>query len=348
MPGSFETVLPTLPPDIDVILRFCTDYDCSDLFVTEGEPCYIYRYGILYKTSRPIDVIGWNNFAGKAITSEQNSKYVRNKMLDFSYQLGDKYRYRASAGFSREKHICTFRMITKDLPTFAKLKMDKQVVDLLDKAFRAKSGITMLVGATGSGKTTTLSCCINEFSQGTQNALCDANLITMEDPIEYTYPSHSRCRITQKELGIDFASFDLGIKQALREHPTHILVGETRDRDTIRALVEAARTGHSVISTFHTSSCADTVARLYSYLAGQNEDVMYDLISNMNFILCQRLNKGRKRYTLEYQYMFFTDKIIEILIRAISKNMNIPDTMNKLMTNESLLRSGTVSGWKSV
>lgn len=348
MAESFESKLPTLPPDIDVLLKFCTDYNCSDLFITEGSVAYIYRYGMLYRTSRPIDIISWNNFAGKAITSEQNSKYVRNKMLDFSYQIGDKYRYRASAGFSREKHICTFRMITRELPSFAKLKMDKKVVELLDRAFRAKTGVTMLVGATGSGKTTTLACCINEFSKGAQGALCDANMITLEDPIEYTYPSHSRCRIVQKELGVDFASYELGIKQALREHPSHLLVGETRDCETIKALVEASRTGHAVATTLHTSSVPDTIARLYSYLAGANEDIMYDLVSNMNFIMCQRLNKGRKKFTLEYQYLFFTPQVIEVLITAISKKMNIPNTMEKLMSNSQLLKSGIASDWKAI
>lgn len=336
-------------PDIDAMLTLATQAGCSDLMVKVGSPAYFYRYGMMYQTRCVIDSRAWSIFQKKAISSEQNAKYVREKMMDFSYELG-KYRYRASAGYSGGANICTFRMISEKLPSFESLGLSRDVQTLLNRAFAEKSGISMLVGATGSGKTSTLAACINSFSSVRGGSdlsfpLKDSHLITLEDPVEYIYPSKPSTRIVQKELGQDFRSFELGIKQALREHPTHILVGETRDRETIRALVEAARTGHSVLSTFHTSSVPDTIARLYSYLAAENMDVMYDLVSNMNFIMAQELIKGRKGYRLRYQYMFFNPAITKVLMKAISEGKNIPRTMGALLKNENLIKAKLVSDW---
>lgn len=352
--SDFTTSLKNLPPDVDKILTFCTETSCSDLFIKIGEKAQIYRYGIMYTTNAVIDEISWYNFANKAITSELNAAYVREKMVDFSYSInknGKSYRYRVNAGYSVGKNIATFRMISNNLPSFQSLKIDNNTADLLNEAFSRKQGISLLVGATGSGKTSTLAACINSFSSGYNNnkaelPLKDAHMITLEDPIEYIYPSKSSTRITQKELGKDFMSFELGIKSALREHPTHILVGETRDRKTISALVEASRTGHSVISTFHTSSVSDTISRLHSYLAGENQDVMFDLVSNLNFVLAQSLMKSRKGYTLNYEYLFFADQIKKILVEAIYKDQNVAQVINKLMVNEQLFKSGICQGWK--
>lgn len=347
--SSFSSSVKALKPRIDDLLIFCSKNNCSDLFLKVGEPPFLYRYGVMYQCQLPLDIIEWNNFTNKAISSELNATYVRQKMVDFSYTVKG-FRYRVNAGFSTGKNIAVFRMITDRLPSFQSLKIDEGTAELLNRAFSLRQGISLLVGVTGSGKTSTLAACINSFSSGyggrTELPLKDAHLITLEDPIEYLYPNKPATRIVQKELGKDFMSFELGIKSALREHPSHVLVGETRDKETIRALVEASRTGHSVISTFHTGSVSDTISRLYSYLAGENQDVMFDLVSNLNFILAQNLIKGRTGYTLNYQYMFFTDDIKKILVEAIYKEQNVANVIEKLMQNEQLLRSGLCHGWK--
>lgn len=349
---EFNTAVKSLPPDANKMLEFCTENGCSDLFLKVGEPSMIYRYGILYQTQAIFDEIAWNKFANAAITSELNARYVRDKMVDFSYAHPQKhYRYRVNAGFSVGKNIATFRMITNKLPSFQTLKVGKDVSSLLEKAWSEKQGISLMCGATGSGKTSTLAACINSFSSGYNGKenlpLKDAHLITLEDPIEYIYPTLSSTRIIQKELGKDFMSFELGIKSALREHPTHILVGETRDKNTISALVNASMTGHSTFSTFHCSTVSETMSRIHSYLTGENQEIMFDLVSNMNFILCQRLIKGRKGVTLSYQYMFFIDEIKKTLTEALYKNLNVPRVVDNLMTNESLIKAGICSGWKN-
>ena len=170
-------------------------------------------------------------------------------------------------------------------------------------------------------------------------------MISLEDPIEYRYNSTNSFYIMQKELGIDFKQFDLGVKQALREHPNFVNVGETRDRDTINTLVEASRTGHAVITSFHSSDVADTISRLYNYLITYNPEIMYDLIANLNIILCQKLIPSENGFKLNTQYMIFNDAIVLYLTKMIQDGKNIPTEINKLFKNQELIKYGLVKDW---
>lgn len=331
--------------EINELLIFATENGCSDLYIKLDEQPYLNQYGKLYRVPcYPTNRLIFNDWAKIAISSENNATYVRQKMLDFSYVVPAKgYRYRASAGFSTNKNTCVFRMIDNSLPTFGQKNIPKDMQALLNKSLSARGGITLLAAPTGNGKTTTIAASINLFSEPDM-PLDNSNIITLEDPIEYVYESKPSFVIRQKELGKDFKTFALGVKQALREHPSHIMVGESRDAETISVLVEAARTGHSVITTFHTGSVGDTIARLRNYLISTNPEIVYDLIANMNVIICQRLmpaanNKG---YQLKYQFMYFTDAIKDLLVEAIDKGKNVPFVIGKLFKNEQLLKTGVL------
>ena len=344
----------SLPSDVNRMLDFCSKNKCSDLFIKVGEPSRIYRYGVMYTTSSELTQIDWMNFvqSPSAISSEMNAIYVRNKMLDFSYiHPNGKWRYRVNASYSGGKNIATFRMISDKLPTFDSLGMNKDVVELLERSFGQHQGISMLVGATGSGKTSTLAACINSFSSGYRGVkelpLKDSHMITLEDPIEYIYPSKESTLITQKELGRDFLSYEAGIKSSLREHPTAILVGETRDVETISSLNHASVTGHAVFTTYHSQSVSTALARMNSMIVDERKDVMFDLIANLNFILCQKLEKGRTGYTLWYQYLFFSDGVKKLLTEAIYKNKNIPRVIDSLMANQKFNEAKVCCDWRS-
>lgn len=301
-------------PKIDDILIFCTENKCSDLYLKIGKKPYISRYGLLYcvPTYELTNKV-WQDWAKYAITSENNAKYVREKMLDFSYSVVNKdneeYRYRVSAGFSLSKNIASFRMISKEIPSFDSISFPKNVKSILKQISEKRSKITMFCGVTGCGKTTTMAACINDFSKK-DGPFKNSVIITLEDPIEYIYESTPYSNIIQKELGVDFMKFSYGVKQALREHPNFINVGETRDKETINTLVEAARTGHAVFTSFHSSNVSDTISRLYNYLINDNQEIMYDLIINMNIIICQRLIPNKDGFKLDLQYMIFTDDIL--------------------------------------
>lgn len=336
-------------PNINDLLVFCTNNSCSDLYIKVGDQPYISRYGLLYRVpTYELTAKIWQEWSKYAITSENNAKYVRQKALDFSYiipvQSGETFRYRVCAGFSMGKPIASFRMISKELPSFSSIKFPEGLRSILEQTGKARNKITMFCGVTGSGKTTTMAACINDFTKP-GGSFTNSTIISLEDPIEYVYESRENVNIMQKELGVDFKDFALGVKQALREHPSFINVGETRDRETINTLVEAAITGHAVYTSFHSSDVADTISRLYKYLIVDNPEVMYDLISNMNVIVCQRLVPDSNGFRLNTQYMIFTDDIVKYLSKMIEVNKNIPNEINKLFYNEELLKYGIVKNW---
>ena len=349
-------------PNIDNLLIFCTDNKCSDLYIKVGSQPYISKYGLIYKVPT-FELTGkiWYEWSKFSITSENNAKYVRQKMLDFSHVINlddleqgkgikseflndNEYRYRVSAGFSLGKNIATFRMISKELPSFDNINFPKNIVDILKQTSKNRGKITIFSGVTGSGKTTSMAACINDFTKP-NGPFDNSIIISLEDPIEYLYKSTNSVNIVQKELGIDFKEFGLGVKQALREHPNFINVGETRDKETINTLVEAARTGHTVYTSFHTNNVGDCISRLHNYLINDNPEIMYDLISNMNIIICQRLIPNNEGFKLNTQYMIFTDEIIKYLNKMIEKNRNIPNEINKLFKNEDLLKYKIVKDW---
>lgn len=343
---------------IDELLVFCTEHGCSDLYIKAGTRPHINKGNQIHEVPcMPINDVAWRQFADIAISAERNTKYVREKMLDFAYSVDvpddskyrDKYRefrYRVSAGFSQRRFTATFRMITPDMPTFESINFPTDVKEALREGFGNRTGIILLCGPTGSGKTTTLASSITDFGKE-GGPLENGVLITLEDPIEYVYEMSPRIRVTQKELGQDFKSFPSGVKQALREHPTHILCGEIRDREGINVCVEASRTGHKVITTFHTDDVAGSIARMYFYLnSGENSnEAMFDLITNLDFVLCQRLVNNGSGIKLETQYVLFTHEIKEALHSIIAQGKNIPVSINKLFKNQGLVSNGVVRDW---
>lgn len=365
-------------PNIDHLLVFCTANSCSDLYIKVGQQPFISRYGKIYQVpSFPVSKVVWEDWAKRAISSENNAKYVRQKMLDMSYivvgetikpewvkQSNDfkptglrlsfakqttfpDHRYRVSCGFSMGKNIATFRMISTKLPSFSTINFPENAANILHTLMAKRGKIILFVGATGSGKSTSLVACLNDFSQPGK-ALCDSTVISLEDPVEYLIPCTPHMNIVQKELGVDFKEFSTGIKQALREHPNFINVGETRDVETIKALVEASRTGHGVVSSFHASDIGDTLARIYNYLVKDNGSIMYDLLNNIGFIICQRLIPSETGFRMNTQWLVFTNQIVSHLIGCIDQGKNIPVMINSLLKNENLLKLSLAKDWDPV
>lgn len=192
--------------------------------------------------------------------------------------------------------------------------------------------------------TTTMAACINDFSRPL-GPLDNKVLITLEDPIEYIYESTSTVKIVQKELNRDFYSWDLGIKQSLREHPNFVNVGETRDANTILSLGEASRTGHACVTSFHSSDVGDTLSRMNNALQKESPDAIYDLILNMNMILSQKIRPAGTRFKLNTQYLVFTDQVKQYLLNVLEEGKNIRRAVNDLFKNEELLAKGVAKDW---
>ena len=350
--------------DIEELLIWATETGCSDLYIKEFSVPYISRFGKIVKlpcnpTTRDI----FMTFYEKYITNEQNASYVLDKMLDTAIEiripsdspLYNKYptpyfRYRASIGFSSSAEeintsarIITFRMIRPENPTFDTINYPEVCKKALTVAYNKKTGISIMTGPTGSGKTSTQVACVNTFTQEGQ-PLDNKVIISLEDPIEYTFNQTDNVKINQKELGKDFKSYANGIKQALREHPNIILVGECRDKEVIEAAIEAARTGHMVSTSFHASDVAGTISRL-SYHLNNDINLVYDLICNLNIIMSQRLIPSDTGYVVDTQYMLFEDDITKRILDIIDSGKNVSVEINKLFKDEELLKNGIVKDW---
>ena len=342
---------------IEELLIWCSENDCSDLYIKEFDYPYISRFGKIVKIPCvPISRDVWMEFQDDFISNEMNDTYMVNRMLDtaieveipkdspFYGQYNDYYyRYRASFGFSTDVRIGTFRMIRPEQPSFETINYPDICRQALDFAYKNRTGIIFFTGATGSGKTTTQVAAMNDFTQP-GNILDNKVIISLEDPIEYKFTSTDSTKFNQKELGKDFISYDLGIKQALREHPNIIIVGECRDKPVINAAIEAARTGHLVTTSFHASNVGGTISRLSFHLGG-DINLIYDLIINLRIIISQKLIPSDTGYIVDTQYMIFNNDITKRILEIIQSGNNISIEIDRMFNEPELLDVGLVKDW---
>ena len=177
------------------------------------------------------------------------------------------------------------------IPTLEKLKLP----EIFKEMPKEKTGLILVTGATGSGKSTTLAAILNEI-----NSAKPVHIVTLEDPVEYVHP-HKKATFNQRELGIDFDSFANGLRAALRQAPKVILVGEMRDQETVKIALSAAETGHLVLSTLHTVNAGETINRILGmFEPEEQEQVRVRLADSLRWIVSQRLAPkiGGARYAL--------------------------------------------------
>jgi Tfp pilus assembly pilus retraction ATPase PilT len=341
--------------EIEDLLIYCTETDCSDLYIEVGERPYLSRYNkITQIPSAPIDADAWETFRKNYISNERDTEYIETRMLDIAvvvplpetssnYGKYASYRYRASLGYSEGQFTATFRMIKPVMPTFDTINYPEQCKLALQEAMSKPVGIIYLSGATGSGKSTTLVACLNSFTEP-GGSLDNKVIISLEDPIEYELKSKPRVKITQKEKGKDFLNYELGIKQSLREHPNLINVAECRSREEIVAAVEASRTGHMVVTSFHAGDVPGTISRLLFHL-NNDPDIAYDLVINLNIIMAQRLMPSDNGYVVNTQYILFNDEVTKRILDAIDKGRNIQVEAHKLLEDPLLQQKGVVKDW---
>ena len=191
----------------------------------------------------------------------------------------------------------------------------------------------------------TMAACINTFSQK-GDVLDNTVWSTLEDPIEYRFESTDSFKITQKEMGEDFREFADGIKVALREHPNCILVGEIRDKYSISSAIEASRTGHLTMTTFHADDVAGTLRRLLYHL-DNSSDLTYDLIANMRCIVSQHLIPQADRYLVDVEYLYFSPTIKRTILNGLKEGDNINSIIYDIMSNKEFIDSKEVRNWES-
>ena len=242
-----------------------------------------------------------------ALMSEiQRKKFFEEKEIDLSYQHEDKGRFRANIFYQRGSISLALRFIPSKIRTIEELSLPPILHDFLGRP----QGLVLVTGATSQGKSTTLAAMIDEI-----NHTRSAHVITIEDPIEYTYPI-DRAMIDQREVLIDTLTFGGALKAALRQNPDVIMVGEMRDLETIATTVTAAETGQLVFATLHTNSAAQTIHRIVDvFPAEQQEQIKFQLSSSLLGIISQRLIPRMKGGFIPVCELLINNNAVSNLIR---------------------------------
>jgi len=205
---------------------------------------------------------------------------LTNGSIDLSYSIPTKTRFRVNIFSQRGTYAIVLRVIPEGIPTLAGLKMPQELYHIPE----LKNGIVLVTGPTGSGKSTTLAAIINEINQNHAY-----HILTIEDPVEYMH-RHVKSTVNQREIGSDTKTFALALRAALRQAPKVILIGEMRDVETIEIAMEAAETGHLVLSTLHTIDAAKTVDRIVGvFPKDQEPQVRTRFSQSFRYVISQRL-----------------------------------------------------------
>jgi twitching motility protein PilT len=265
------------------LLQWCERRGASDLHVQSGKPFVIRVHGKLQRipgnTYNPISDDGIYSLIEENFPAETCGKIKAQREVDLSFYHGYQ-RYRANFSKQKGTQSFSFRIVPQQRQKLSELNLPSSLADLV----KEPRGLMLVTGPTGQGKSTTLRALIQEINE--TSAL---RVITIEDPIEYVFEDYLS-QFEQREVGIDTDSFAAGIRNAMRQDPNVIFVGEIRDRDSIYAAMQAAETGHLVLTTLHADSVAQAIGRVREfYPAAEQENISHLLARNLNSIVCQRL-----------------------------------------------------------
>lgn len=275
---------------INDLLKLMVSRNGSDLFITADFPPAIKVDGKVTKVSpQPLTGAHTLALARSIMNDKQVAEFERSKECNFAISPPGIGRFRANAFVQQGKVGMVLRVIPSLLPTIDTLG----VPQVLKEVAMSKRGLCILVGATGSGKSTTLAAMVdwrNENSYG--------HIITIEDPVEFVHP-HKNCVVTQREVGLDTDNWEIALKNTLRQAPDVILMGEIRDRETMEHAVAFAETGHLCLATLHANSANQALDRIINFFPEERRpQLLMDLSLNLRALISQRLipkqdGKGR-------------------------------------------------------
>ena len=272
------------------LLRLMTSKSGSDLFITAGFPPAIKIDGKMTPvSSQALTPSHTADLARSIMNDKQTASFELTKESNFAISPGDLGRFRVSAFVQMGSVGMVLRTITTTIPRLDDLRLPEVLKDIV----MTKRGLVIMVGATGSGKSTTLAAMV-----GYRNENSYGHIITIEDPVEYVHP-HRNCVITQREVGVDTDSFAAALKNSLRQAPDVIQIGEIRERETMEHAIAFAETGHLCLATLHANSSNQALDRIINFFPEERrQQLLMDLSLNLKGLVSQRLiplkeTKGR-------------------------------------------------------
>lgn len=292
------------------LLRRMVQVEGSDLFITKGFPPAIKVDGEV------------NPVMDKALTSEQSALIVRSIMNDKQTRQFDSTkecnfainpkgigRFRVSAFVQQGYTGAVLRTIITKIPTIEDLELPNQLADVVMN----KLGLAIIVGGTGSGKSTTLAAMVRHRNENTHG-----HIVTIEDPVEYVHP-HINCVVTQREVGVDTDSWIVALKNALRQAPDVILIGEIRDRETMEYAIQFSETGHLCLATLHANSANQALDRIINFFPEERRgQLLMDLSLNIKALISQRLirREGTKGRVAAMEILLASPLINDLILRG--------------------------------
>lgn len=270
--------------DLTAFLRLMVDKRASDMYFTTAAPPNIKVEGIVSAVGNHALPSGEVQKLAYSILNDDQKKYFEtHRELDLGLSVNSLGRFRINVFRQRGEVGMVVRYLTSTIPTIDQLNLPVRLRDLVLE----ERGLVLVVGSTGSGKSTTLAAMIDH-----RNANRTGHILTLEDPIEYLH-QHKKSLVNQREIGTDTDSYDSALRRAMREAPDVILIGEIRDRDTMEHAITYADTGHLCLSTLHATNAYQTLERIINFFPqSAHHQILMDLSLNLRAIVSQRLVIG--------------------------------------------------------
>lgn len=304
--------------DVSPILKFMLDKGGSDLFFSTGAIIHIEVEGDTLPINNQVMTPGMiKEIAYSLMSPDQIMEFESTLECNFAISKKDVGRFRVNVFRQRGEVGMVVRHIKTDIPSIETLGLPAVLKDLILR----KRGLILVVGATGSGKTTTLASMIDH-----RNATTNGHILTLEDPIEFIHP-HKKSVVDQREVGIDTLSFENGLKNAMRQAPDVILIGEVRDMDGMKNAMAYAETGHLCLATLHANNANQALERIISFFPEDaRAGLLLGLSMNLVSIISQRLIPGKQSKRVAATEVMINSPYISELIQK-QKMSDMKDTM---------------------
>lgn len=302
------------------LLKLMVAKEASDLFLTADAPPNIKAFGHLVQLgSQAIPAGTVEKIAYQIMTPEQAKDFAKEPEMNLAVAEPDVGRFRVNIFRQRGQLAMVVRHIKTDIPTAASLGLPTTLLDLIMN----KRGLVMFVGGTGSGKSTSLAALIDHRNQNS-----DGHIITIEDPIEFIHP-HKKSIVSQREVGVDTASYEAALQNTLRQAPDVILIGEIRSRETMEHALAFAETGHLCVSTLHANNANQALDRIINFFPEERHKQLFlDLSLNLRGLISQRLIpdiEGKR--AAAFEILLGTPRVCDLIKQG--KVLEIKEVMEK-------------------